>query len=388
MAAWALQALRDCCEVDLLTYSAIDLDALNGYFGTSLRSTDFRVVSMPASHQRLLRVFPTRGALLEVCLAMRAAARIADRYDIAISTNNEIDFGVRGIQYIHYPTLLSDRPELELRWFHRLPRGIELYRWFCRTLSGLSEERLRSNLTLVNSTYTGELARQALGAQPEVLYPPAKDDFPQRRWAERRDAIVGIGRLNRHKFWHEAWEAVRLLRARGRDIRLTIIGTPDDPPYVAELRGLQAASGDWFRIASDVSREELTRLVSEHRYGLHPMRDEHFGIAVAELLHAGCIPFAHDSGGPPEIVGYDARLCFRSAEEAAEKIDRVAGDAALQIELRQALAARASLFTAERFMQQLQRIVAQWMPAEAAYGTVSAGTAMARNSSFRSISSP
>ena len=57
--------------------------------------------------------------------------------------------------------------------------------------------------------------------------------------------------------------------------------------------------------------------MAQHRYGIHTMENEHFGIGVAEMVRAGCIPFVHDSGGPVEIVGGRSELRFRDAPEGA-----------------------------------------------------------------------
>jgi glycosyltransferase involved in cell wall biosynthesis len=46
------------------------------------------------------------------------------------------------------------------------------------------------------------------------------------------------------------------------------------------------------------------------------MADEPFGMAVAELIRAGCIVFAPDTAGPAEIIGTYPALTFGSAAEA------------------------------------------------------------------------
>ena len=80
------------------------------------------------------------------------------------------------------------------------------------------------------------------------------------------------------------------------------------------------------------------------------MIDEHFGIAVAEMLRLGCIPFAHASGGPQETLG-GLPLTFADDEEALRLIADCLGDADRQRLLRTRLAERAERFAPERFMQ-------------------------------------
>jgi glycosyltransferase involved in cell wall biosynthesis len=104
--------------------------------------------------------------------------------------------------------------------------------------------------------------------------------------------------------------------------------------------------------------------MTQHRYGIHGMVGEHFGIGVAEMQRAGCIVFAPERGGPAEIVG-DSRVLYASAEDAIEKIDRVLGDSELQADLCAGVAARRDLFTEERFAAGIRRVVLEFESNEA-----------------------
>ena len=75
----------------------------------------------------------------------------------------------------------------------------------------------------------------------------------------------------------------------------------------------------WARAHLDLSREDLVTLMSRNRYGIHGMVGEHFGIAVAELVQAGCVTFVHDVGGPVEIVGPHSSLLYTSEPDGVEK---------------------------------------------------------------------
>ena len=50
--------------------------------------------------------------------------------------------------------------------------------------------------------------------------------------------------------------------------------------------------------------------------GLHTMWNEHFGISVVELMAAGLVVIAHDSGGPSmDIVSPAVRVCDGVVDE-------------------------------------------------------------------------
>jgi glycosyltransferase involved in cell wall biosynthesis len=88
------------------------------------------------------------------------------------------------------------------------------------------------------------------------------------------------------------------------------------------------------------------------------MQDEPFGMAVAELLSGGCIPFVYNGGGQVEIVDHDPRLIYNSAADAVDKIVRTLRDNHRQMALREHLAQRKELFTTRRFVLRVREIVA------------------------------
>ena len=130
----------------------------------------------------------------------------------------------------------------------------------------------------------------------------------------------------------------------------------DDPGCQRQLDRL-AATRPWFRLRVNLTRDDLCRAVASHRYGIHTMENEHFGIGPAEMLGAGCLLFAHNSGGPIEIAGGDSRLLFDDVTDAANKIERVLTTPTLEGELRASLEARRALFTTANFCSSLCDII-------------------------------
>ena len=54
----------------------------------------------------------------------------------------------------------------------------------------------------------------------------------------------------------------------------------------------------------NLDRKDLFKTFSEAKVGIHTMRNEHFGIAVVELMASGIVTIAHNSAGPKEdIIG-------------------------------------------------------------------------------------
>ena len=358
VAAWALQALRDEYDVTLGALGGTDVSAVNRSFGTSLSAGDFEIRIAPVFWRGLVRSVPTSGALVEQHLTMRWARSLdrSHRFDMVMSTQNEADLGRPGLQYVHFPWAYLPRPEVEMRWFHRIPRLLAAYRASCRWIGQTSDAGLRNNLSLANSEYVADRIRDVHGVESKILYPPVAGGFPDIPWDQRITGVACLGRMHSYKRWAMAVDIVDQVRQRGIDLKLTLMSHRDDLEYGAEMEAL-AAQRPWFRILYDLPRSEMVREVARHRYGLHAMEEEHFGIAPAELQRAGCITFVHRSGGPMEIVGQREELMSRNSAEACERIFRAIQESGHEAELRRCVAERADHYSAERFCAELREHV-------------------------------
>jgi alpha-1,2-mannosyltransferase len=94
-----------------------------------------------------------------------------------------------------------------------------------------------------------------------------------------------------------------------RDAHFVLVGSvrdKDDQRIVDELKQLARNLGiqDSVEFRVNLPRHELYSLFKECKVGIHTMRNEHFGIAVVELMASGMITIAHNSAGPKEdIIG-------------------------------------------------------------------------------------
>jgi len=362
--AWMLQALKDEHDVSVLTGEPLSVEALNRFHGTFLNASDVKTLSVPRPVRWLLALDPDPYSIQRTCLLMRLVKVVQDHYDVLIG-HGEVDLGRRAIQYIHYPwfhrlyrQLYPDAPPLNLRDCLRV-RARRCRPW--RLLSGYSFERMKANLTLVNSRWTGARVREFYGIEALTVYPPVRHDFPSVPWAQREDGFVCLGRISPEKRFGQIIQIVAAVRAQGHDVHLHIVGTRPHgrygDPYCAAVRQAVQENSSWIQFHEEVPRPELVRLLASHRYGIHCLPDEPFGIAVAEMVSAGCLPFVPHSGGPLEIVGPEERLLFDSSEEAMRKITVVLDSPADQEALRAYLHDREALFSTERFMEQMRQIV-------------------------------
>jgi glycosyltransferase involved in cell wall biosynthesis len=365
VAAWAIEALKNEHSVSLLTWKHPDFEEVNRFYGTSLNESELGVHPVNPALRSIIDLDPDPATIQRQSYLMRLTKKLNSKYDVVISAENEIDFGCRGIQYFHYPYLYGKiQPDIDLLRHRRFWETLKgSYRpWML--LSGFSYSRMINNLTLVNSDWTGNKVREFYGINPITLYPPIPGEFPEMPWDYRENGFVCIGRFCLGKRFETIIGILAKVRLRIPDLHLHIIGTPS--PFMGEReyypRFIKAVkeNSPWVFLHENLTREELINLISRHRYGIHANIEEHFGIAVAEMLKAGCIVFVHNSGGQVEIVGRDNRLVYKTEEEAIEKILHVMSNPYEQLSLIKYLNSRKEMFSTERFMRDIQEIVRQF----------------------------
>lgn len=358
VAAWMIQALAGRHDTSVLSWKPIDLDAVNAYYGTSLRESDFRRLAMPPAVQRPIEAITVSWVLLKASLLFRRAKQIAGDFDVIVCGHNETDFGSRCIQYIHYPARLRPRPSTDIKWFHVRPILAAYYRgadW----IAGFRGDRVAEAVTLANSSWTAALMTRLYGPsmRPRVVHPPVAVGIADTPWDAREDGFVCVGRIAPEKQLERVIEIVGAVRESVPGAHLHLAGSRGASWYTRRIEKLAAAHPSWVHLHLDVSRADLFRLISTHRYGIHGMEEEHFGIAPAELAAGGCIVFVPDGGGQIDIVGAEPRLRYRSVAEAAANITAVMQQHDEQARLREHLRARRPLFGPDRFVSEIQTIV-------------------------------
>lgn len=345
-----LEALQAAHEVTLFTLVRPDFDALNRYFRTDVRPPEVRLAgrSGPALNRRAGHRFAT----LQAATLGRYVRERTSAFDLVFSTKNEFAFDVPSIQYVHSPQFAPADPGID-----RANPVQRAYDRLCRRLVGLDESALRLATLLANSDWTAGVIEEAHGVRAETVYPPVDvAKFPERAWADRESGFLTIGRLGPSKRLLRNIDVVAALRARGHDVHLHIVGPTTDGAY-AERIEREAARREFVSVEGALAHDELVELVATHRYGLHGRPYEHFGIAVAEMVAGGAIPFAPDSGGQREILREDDRLLYDSYDDAVEKIDTVLADETRQREIRRDLEHAVESFGRERFTAEIRAVV-------------------------------
>lgn len=342
-----IQALIDHHHVETLTLDRWPVGDTNAFYGTSIPARiEQHTATIPwrwlahLPHDQLTR--------LRLCSVLREARRLASDFDLLITADNYAPFARPGIQYVHFPAELQPPPA-------RMTALVHVYFRLCDRVLGAPWIDAAKNITLANSQWTArELEHLGEVSTPIVLYPPVIDPGAGLSWHQRDDLFLCIGRFHGSKRIEMAVSIVQRIRERVLPgARLIIIGSPVDAEYTTRIHGIASRAGDWIEFREDVSRSDLNALMGRSRYGIQAMENEHFGMATVEMIRAGCIVFAHNSGGSPEVLNNEDSVLWTTEDEAVEKFARL--DA---VPLRTRLRQHAQSFSVERFVDQFRSIVA------------------------------
>lgn len=321
-----LEALQDQHQVTLLTDRPIDIDGLNAHFGTHVSDIDVQIPKrMGIGPQKLLSIMRQQfhgGSLgffrpLPIIAAHWLCKPYIKDADLVINTTCEMTTQKPTIQFVHYP--LHNRYSNPYDNPPRNPLFKRMNNLFLK-LEGL-DAIPDNNIMLTNSEWTADLVSQMYERNPRVVYPPIDtSDFKNvPPVSEREDGFVILGRITPGKNILRAIEIIERVRERGHDTHLHIIGATSDDEYATKVKNT-AAEREFVFMEGQVPREELVQLLTTHRYGIHAQKNEHFGMAVAELAAAGALPFVHDSGGQRGIVNKQPELMYSDIDDAVETI--------------------------------------------------------------------
>lgn len=363
-ALWIVEALCQNYDVSLISGSPANLSAFNDFYHTSLEPGRVSLISVPPPAP--LRN-PNRLAALRQFRLSKFCKRVSSRFEVMFSAYSPMDFGKRGIQYVLDPhfneqllMMLNPSPKTINRLFYKDSLFRKAYLKASELLSDFSTEGMRQNLTLVDSNWTGRFTRELFGIETLTVYPPVLSEYPSVSWAKRENGFICLGRIVPQKQIERAIEIVGKLRRSFPDLHLHILGKVGHAGYADSLRKLIPGAASWLHFEGDPTWKKKTELIAKHRYGIHAKENEPFGIAVAEMVAAGCIVWVPDGGGQVEIVDHPG-LIYSSPEDGRQKIERILKDSGLRDSIRRHLARRARQFSVKKFQGEIRGIVDRFL---------------------------
>eukprot|EP00804_Cyclotella_cryptica_P002711 CCRYP_009621-RA/>CCRYP_009621-RA protein AED:0.05 eAED:0.05 QI:557/1/1/1/1/0.66/3/889/384 len=227
--------------------------------------------------------------------------------------------------YVHYPTISTDM--LSLVWERRpsynnntsistnpiITYAKLLYYTFFAIAYGLTGSL--ADLIIVNSSWTKGHIQYLwrLAGDIHVVFPPVDTKSLEQlslTHPPRDNLILSIGQFRPEKDHTLQLKAFALLlemhngemRTRG-DVKLLLIGSCRDDDDRERVDRLQALAREWnisdsVKFVLNQPHSVLREYLSRASVGIHTMWNEHFGIGLVEMMAAGLVTVAHDSGGP------------------------------------------------------------------------------------------
>jgi len=372
---WTLQALKHDYDVTLITGGPVDLERLNNYYGTDHRQGEFQIhrVRMPLGLDRTAKFAGLRGAYFT-----QECRRLVTDFNVITSHYNPIDLGVPLIQFVadfsfapHFQQSLDPGTTPHQQWWYGDSILRRAYLKLCDCLAPHCLDDWKRNTTVANSRWTADLLERNFGIiARRVQFPPVPGSFPTIPWNEKENGFVCVGRVVPEKRLDEVIRILHRVRQYNFNLHLHILGRLDSSPYAKRIRHLAARHSDWVHVEGLVAGPAKRDLMARHKFGINGCRREAFGIAVAELVKAGCITFVPNGGGQTEIVGHPL-LAFRDEEEAVMSIQTVLSNFALQENLRRHLAAQAKELSAGKFMSTVRQLIAEFLQENEKVGRIS-----------------
>ncbi|GCF15395.1 hypothetical protein Harman_33300 [Haloarcula mannanilytica] len=318
-----MEALENDNKIDLITLNKPDMEFLNEFFDACVYSITIR---QPNFAYRNLSDLSTwfgeifeygKFGLLDSALLNQYMSNCSVDYDLVISTKNIIQLpSTPCINYVHFPEFFKSEVDSE----NTKNRNASWFQQICRLIGNISRE-CENCCYLTNSEYTSRCLQRAVDCKPTVVNPPI--NTPQIiSEHDRENGFVTIGRLEPEKRTIEMIQIIREVRNRGHDVHLHIVGQKYNRKYSRRVQDLQK-DFSFIHLEGELSRDSLISLLSDHRYGIHGRRYEHYGMSVAEMVRLGLVPFVPGNGGQSEIVGNLLELTYNEPKEAVEKIDNI-----------------------------------------------------------------
>lgn len=283
-------------------------------------------------------------------------------------------FKCRLVAYVHYPFISSDMiQKLQIKSYNNseliagnsVLRNIKIiYYKFLAKIYFLCGKCC--DLAFTNSTWTNRHIIRSWTECPSIkmLFPPCDlSPFINRIKikSKRSDYIqvLSLSQFRPEKNHRLQLEIAAQVVKKCPSIKFVFVGScrgEEDENRVKQLKqyaeALNIADSVEFKL--NLPFDELLNTLQRATIGLHTMIDEHFGIGIVELMAAGLITVANNSGGPrADIIKADIGFLCAATSEYSETILKIASMAESE-RIKMANRARANVvsrFSAEIFTE-------------------------------------
>ncbi|KAL4175435.1 hypothetical protein KRP22_000401 [Phytophthora ramorum] len=284
------------------------------------------------------------------------------------------------VAYVHYPMISTDmitkvqhrdagfnndaaiatsssRSTAKYIYYHLFAGAYSLVGMYC------------TDVAMVNSTWTYNHVKQLWGKAPVIVYPPcgAMREYMDFKLEDREPIALSVSQFRPEKNQLLQLQGFQVLltkyseqmKTKYNNFRLVLLGScrnADDEARVETLKQQAKKLGiaDRVDFVVNASFAELKRYLAKSSIGVHTMYNEHFGISNVEMMAAGMLVVANNSGGPKaDIVTPETGCLALTADEYADKMMSLLELSPVKsIEMRSAARKSSLRFSDEEFGEQ------------------------------------
>lgn len=229
--------------------------------------------------------------------------------------------------------------------------------------------QLKAWALFANSHFLADLYRVNAGCpRQEAILANGIDEAifaaaqPLHSFAQRQPEVITVSVMTPHKAIEEVLAAVALLRDRGVQARLRLVGPWADPAYRRRIeRQIRLQQlGPLVVIHDHVSDPELQQLYRQARVFCLLSRCESFGLPAVEAQAFGTPSVVADAAAAPEVAGPGGLVVPPAdPEAAAAALQSLLCDPAVWQRASEAAAANAERFRWPRVSQPLTRLLSR-----------------------------
>lgn len=310
------------CEFDVTlvssgaVYVRNNIREIDQIYGTSISEKNIEFIEVPVDTWDR-RPFGLKSySVRQILFNLQINKIDLSDFHLVVSTTNDLFLKVKSLCYVHYP-ILKTKQVGNLK-----SRAMSLLIKVALFITRLT--RFRRNVTYVtNSFWTKGQIEQSTGISAFVLNPPVsvgdcnESEFPK-HYKRRRICIAS--RISREKNIDKILAQLDPW-ASENNYQISIAGPLSDEEYYNELTKKYACTGH-ITFTGMLSRAHYLELLSMSEIYLHGMKEEHFGITVAEAMLLGCIPVVHNSGGQIEITALPS-LVYNDYSDIRKVLDNI-----------------------------------------------------------------
>lgn len=287
--------------------------------------------------------------------------KLRGKYDLVMLTKPTHVPILADVAYIHFPSFY---PGVETLYYpERYIRNTVLraysmlYRLISWMLIKLYREIQYRPLVLTNSSFSKAMIEKWLETPAIVLHPPIDIEkyLNYAKNKQREDLVVSVGRIEKAKGFH----IIPYIAKETSGISYSIIGLESDRKYLNELRSLikKLNLEDRVKIYTNLSEGEKLMIMSRAKVYLHPMKYEHFGIAVVEAMATGLIPIVHVKSGTWIDIVQSGKYGFGCNGEVSDCVDKVLKAVSIYDKLRNNIINYVEKFSYKTFKSNLLKVI-------------------------------